>query len=95
MIGTKKLSASELLESCIARIDAVDPAVNAMVARDDERARKAAKLADEATMRGDRLGALHGLPLGVKDLERRRPAHHLWQSALRGSCADRRPVDRR
>ncbi|WP_103720427.1 amidase [Bosea psychrotolerans] len=69
LIGTKKLSASELLESCIARIDAVDPAVNAMVARDDERARKAAKLADEATMRGDRLGALHGLPLGVKDLE--------------------------
>ncbi len=38
LIGAKKLSATELLESCIARIDAVDPAVNAMVARDDERA---------------------------------------------------------
>lgn len=69
LIGTKKLSASELLESCIRRIDAVDPAVNAMVARDDERARAAAKAADAATMRGDALPALHGLPLGVKDLE--------------------------
>lgn len=69
LIGAKKLSASELLESCIARIDAVDPAVNAMVARDDERARAAAKAADAATMRGDALPALHGLPIGVKDLE--------------------------
>jgi amidase len=69
LIGAKKLSASELLESCIARIDAVDPAVNAMVARDDERARAAANAADAATMRGDALPALHGLPIGVKDLE--------------------------
>lgn len=69
LIGAKKLSAVELLESCIARIDAVDPAVNAMVARDDERARAAAKAADAATMRGDALPALHGLPIGVKDLE--------------------------
>ncbi len=69
LIGTKKLSARELLESCIRRMDAVDPAVNAMVARDDEAARKVAAAADEATMRGEALGALHGLPVGVKDLE--------------------------
>lgn len=69
LIGAKKLSASELLESCIKRTDAVDPAVNAMVARDDERARVAAKAADAATMRGEALPPLHGLPIGVKDLE--------------------------
>ena len=69
LIGEKKLSATELLESCLARIDAVDPAVNAMVARDDERARATAKAADAATMRGDDLPALHGLPIGIKDLE--------------------------
>lgn len=69
LIGAKKLSARDLLESCLKRIDAVDPAVNAMVARDDERARKAALAADEQTARGAALGALHGLPLGVKDLE--------------------------
>lgn len=69
LIGAKKLSAVELLESCIRRTDAVDPAVNAMVARDDERARVAAKAADAATQRGDALPALHGLPVGIKDLE--------------------------
>ncbi|KPF71208.1 amidase [Bosea sp. AAP35] len=69
LIGAKKLSASELLESCIRRTDAVDPAVNAMVARDDERARAAAEAADAMTMRGEALPALHGLPIGIKDLE--------------------------
>jgi Asp-tRNA(Asn)/Glu-tRNA(Gln) amidotransferase A subunit family amidase len=68
LIGTKSLSAGELLESCIERIEAVDPAVNAMVARDFDRARVAAKAADAATMRGDALPPLHGLPIGIKDL---------------------------
>ncbi len=69
LIGARKLSAVELLDSCLARVDAVDHAVNAMVARDDEAARAAAKAADAATMRGDALPALHGLPIGIKDLE--------------------------
>jgi amidase len=69
LIGTKQLSSSELLESCIARIETVDHAVNAMVARDFDRARAAAKAADAATVRGDTLPPLHGLPIGIKDLE--------------------------
>ena len=69
LIGTKQLSSAELLESCIARIEAVDPAVNAMVARDFDRARVSAKAADAAVARGDALPALHGLPVGIKDLE--------------------------
>jgi Asp-tRNA(Asn)/Glu-tRNA(Gln) amidotransferase A subunit family amidase len=69
LIATKQLSASELLESCIARIDTVDPAVNAMVARDFDRARITAKAADAAVARGDDLPPLHGLPIGIKDLE--------------------------
>jgi amidase len=69
LIGTKQLSSSELLESCIGRIEAVDHAVNAMVARDFDRARAAAKAADAAVARGDALPALHGLPVGIKDLE--------------------------
>ena len=69
LIGCKRLSAAELAESCIARILATDLAVNAMVARDFDRARAAAAACDAATVRGDTLGPLHGLPLGVKDLE--------------------------
>jgi amidase len=68
LIAAKSLSASELLESCIQQIEAVDPAVNAMVARDFDRARATAKAADAATMRGDKLPPLHGLPIGIKDL---------------------------
>jgi Asp-tRNA(Asn)/Glu-tRNA(Gln) amidotransferase A subunit family amidase len=69
LIGTKRLAPSELLESCIARIEAVDHAVNAMVARDFDRARASAKDADAAVMRGEALPPLHGLPIGVKDLQ--------------------------
>jgi Asp-tRNA(Asn)/Glu-tRNA(Gln) amidotransferase A subunit family amidase len=67
-IGTKQLSAVELLDSCIERIETVDHAVNAMVARDFDRARLAANDADSATARGDALPTLHGLPIGIKDL---------------------------
>ena len=69
LIGRKALSPVELLESCLARIEAVNHAVNAMVALDANRARAAAKAAEAAVMRGDELGPLHGLPVGIKDLE--------------------------
>ena len=69
LIGQKRLSPVELLESCIARIEAVDHAVNALASRDFDRARAAAREAEAAVLRGDALGALHGLPVGVKDLE--------------------------
>jgi Asp-tRNA(Asn)/Glu-tRNA(Gln) amidotransferase A subunit family amidase len=69
LIGTKEISPVELLESCIARIEAVDPAVNCMVSRAVERAREEAKVAEEMVMDGEDLGLLHGLPIGIKDLE--------------------------
>ncbi len=69
LIGHKRLAPSELLDSCIARIEAIDPAVNAMPARDFDRARVAAREADDAVTRGDPLPALHGLPIGIKDLQ--------------------------
>ena len=69
LIGLKKLSPVELLDSCIRRIETIDPAVNAMVARDFERAAATAREAEAAVMRGDTLGPLHGLPVGIKDLE--------------------------
>ena len=68
LIGTKQLSPVELLESCIDRIEAVNPAVNAVVATCYDRARTEARSAQRAVMAGEPLGALHGLPFGVKDL---------------------------
>ena len=68
-IGARALAPSELIESCIARIETIDHAVNAMVTRDFDRARMLGREADAAVLRGERLPPLHGLPLGVKDLE--------------------------
>ncbi|TGN85440.1 amidase [Bradyrhizobium yuanmingense] len=68
LIGERKLSPIELLDSCIRRVELIDPAVNALVARSFETARKVAREHEAAVMRGDPLGAVHGLPFGVKDL---------------------------
>ena len=68
-IGARRLSPVELVESCIRRVEAVDHAVNALVARDFARARAAARAAEAAVLRGEPLGPLHGLPVGIKDLE--------------------------
>ena len=68
LIGRKRLSALELVESCIARIEMTNPAVNAVVATAYERARDEARAATQAVMQGDPLPPLHGLPIGIKDL---------------------------
>src|SRR5580698_2350750 len=62
----KKMSASELLEHTIARIETLDQRLNAVVVRDFERARQAAAAADIALRRGDR-GKLLGIPITIKE----------------------------
>ncbi|MEP6873355.1 MAG: amidase [Burkholderiales bacterium] len=69
LIGSRQLSPVELMDACIARIEALNPAVNAIAATDFERARTSARVAEDDVMRGVPLGPLHGLPLGVKDLQ--------------------------
>ncbi len=69
MIGAGEISPVELLESCIARIEALNPAVNAIAAKTYRRARDEASAAEAAVLRGAPLGRLHGLPIGIKDLQ--------------------------
>ncbi len=68
-IGIKALSPVELVEACIARIEALNPGVNAIAATCYARARAEAKAAEAAVLRGEALGLLHGLPTGIKDLD--------------------------
>src|SRR4051812_2450252 len=63
----RELSAVELLDACLEAVDARDGDVNAVIWRDDEAARHAARHADEALARGDDAAFL-GVPIPIKDL---------------------------
>lgn len=65
-LARRDVSAVELAERAIARIEARDAAINAVVVRDFERARAAARDADERRGRGEALPLL-GLPVTVKE----------------------------
>ncbi|MFC3179693.1 amidase [Cypionkella sinensis] len=65
MIAARKLAPSEVMAAHLARMDAVNPAVNAVISRrDPDELLAEAKRADDAK----HSGWLHGLPLAVKDL---------------------------
>ena len=58
----------EVLDAYLARVDALNPILNAVIWRDDERARAEALRAREAVRSGAKLGPLHGVPIPIKDL---------------------------
>ena len=66
-LRARELSAAELLESCLAAVDARNPELNAVVWRDDEAARAAAQDADARLAAGDPAPFL-GVPIPIKDL---------------------------
>ena len=66
-IRSKEISSRELLDHYLDRVERLNPKINAVVTLDVERARAAAAAADEAVARGDEVGALHGVPMTIKD----------------------------
>ncbi len=62
------LSAYETVSAHLARIESINPKVNAIVTLHAEQALHAAKAADQAQAHGATLGPLHGLPVAHKDL---------------------------
>jgi Asp-tRNA(Asn)/Glu-tRNA(Gln) amidotransferase A subunit family amidase len=82
LIGARKLAPTELLQSCLARIEATNPAVNAIVAMDAAGARRAAEATEQKLARGEDIGPLGGLPLGVKDLQATAGLRTTWGSLL-------------
>jgi Asp-tRNA(Asn)/Glu-tRNA(Gln) amidotransferase A subunit family amidase len=82
LIGTKALSPVELLESCHERIEQVNPTLNAVTATCWERAEDEAKLAEATAAAGGEMGLLHGLPLGVKDLNETEGLRTTWGSPI-------------
>ena len=66
LIAQRELSAVELVDAHLERIEAVNRTLNAFVFVDREGARRQARAADAAVRRGDALGPLHGVPLSIK-----------------------------
>jgi amidase len=67
LIRRKKVSALELLDHFLARIETYNPKLNAIIWMDRDKARKRAKAADAALKKGKRLGPLHGVPMTIKE----------------------------
>lgn len=67
MIATKQVSSRETVDAHLARIEAVNPHLNAVVRVLADEARSAADAADRVVRDGDRLGPLHGVPCTVKE----------------------------
>ena len=69
-IRAGKFSAVELVDAHIARIEKLNPALNAFVRADFERAREQARAADRAAQaargKSGELGSLHGVPITIK-----------------------------
>ena len=68
LIRDKQVSPVAVVEAVLARIEALQPTVNAFITVTAEEARAAARRAEAAVMAGERLGPLHGVPFSVKDL---------------------------
>src|SRR5215211_474051 len=66
-LACREVSSRELLEHYLRRVEQYNPALNAVVTLDAERALAEADAADRALGKGEVLGALHGLPMTVKD----------------------------
>ncbi len=67
LVKSSKISALEAADFYIARIEAFDDAINAVVVRDFDRARARAKMLDRSKKKLDRLPPLFGVPMTVKE----------------------------
>src|SRR6202163_4742198 len=65
-IRTKEISPREIVDAHLARIEKLQPKLNAFVHVDAEGARRQALAAEASILRGDAVGALHGVAISIK-----------------------------
>ncbi len=68
MIRDRQVSAIEVLDAHLAQIARYNPKLNAICTLNEANARSRAKQADEALAKGENWGALHGVPVTIKDI---------------------------
>ena len=82
-IREKRVSPVEVVDAVYTRLHKVNPRINAFCTLTEEKARLRAKEAEEAVMRGDRIGPLHGVPVSIKDLFLTRGVRTMFGSRIR------------
>ncbi len=90
LVRTKKVSPKELTAACLARIQRLNPTLNAFIAVTAEQATADAQRAEAEIMKGGWRGPLHGIPVGLKDLFDTAGVRTTGGS---GQFADRVPVE--
>lgn len=81
-IRARRVSPVEVTDAILARIERLNPVLNAYCAITAEAARKAAREAEAAVMKGEPLGPLHGVPVSIKDLIITKGVRTTWGSKL-------------
>jgi amidase len=68
LIKSREVSPVEVLNAHLAVIAQLNPKLNAIVTLVEADARKQAQATETAALRGEKIGPLHGLPIGIKDI---------------------------
>ena len=82
LVRSRQVSARELLDAHLARIEEVNGPLNAIITLDPDGARAAADAADAALAAGEDVGPLHGLPVAHKDTHATGGMRTTWGSPL-------------
>lgn len=81
LLREKQVSPVELVDAAFERIERLDPALNAFITVLAERARRDARAAEREILRGRWKGALHGIPVSLKD--------NIWTRAVRTTAGSK------
>jgi amidase len=90
-IRERELSPVELMDSTLARIEARNPSLGAIVHEAFDEAREAARAAERRLLAGEEVGPLHGVPTAIKDLFDFKPGWPATFGGIRALCDYRPP----
>jgi Asp-tRNA(Asn)/Glu-tRNA(Gln) amidotransferase A subunit family amidase len=83
LVRRREVSPVEIVQACLAHSEALDPTIQAWVTLDSQAAMAAAKRCEAALHRGDDVGPLAGVPVGLTYYLYGRRTHCCWLQSVR------------